>query len=87
MISAKMATLGLLKISVSWNKVYDVIISLHGVINKNLSRDFIYIVNVVLWPGFGNFSISMREGIITSVLQWFELKNYFFRGIVSVQFQ
>ena len=52
MISAKMATLGLLKIKVIWNKGHDVIISVHEVTNKNLSRDLDYIADVVMWPKF-----------------------------------
>ena len=61
MMSAKMATLGLLKIKVFWNKGYDVIIYVHDVTNKILSRDSNYIVDVVMWPKFGNSSIYMRE--------------------------
>ena len=61
MMSAKMATLGLLKIKVFWNKGYDVIISVHDVTNKILSRNSNYIVDVVMWPKFGNSSIYMRE--------------------------
>ena len=38
MISAKLSTLGLLEIKVLRNKGYDVIISVHHVINKILSR-------------------------------------------------
>ena len=38
MMSAKLATLGLLKIKVTWNKGYDVIIFVYDVINKILSR-------------------------------------------------
>ena len=53
MMSAKMATLGLLKIKVFRNKGYDVIISVYDVINKNLSRDSNCIVDVVMWPKFG----------------------------------
>ena len=68
MMSAKMATPGLLKIKVFWNKGYDVIISVHDVTNKILSSDSNYNVNVVMWPKFGNSSISLREVIITSVL-------------------
>ena len=68
MMSAKMATLGLLKIKVFWNKGYDVIISVHDVTNKILSRDSNYIVDVVMWPKFGNSSISMREVITTTIL-------------------
>ena len=68
MMSAKMATPGLLKITVFWNKGYDVIISVDDVTNKILSRDSNYIVDVVMWPKFGNFSISMREVNIISIL-------------------
>ena len=68
MMSAKLATLGLLKIKVFWNKGYDVIIYVYDVTNKILSRDLIYIVNVIKWPKFGNSSTSMREVIITPIL-------------------
>ena len=68
MISAKMATPGLLKTTVFWNKGYDIIIYFHDVTNKILSPDLNYIVDVVMWPKFDNFSISMREVIITSIL-------------------
>ena len=68
MMSAKIATPGRLKIKIFWKNVYDVIISAHDVSNAILSRDSNYIVNVVMWPKFGNFSISVREVIITSIL-------------------
>ena len=46
LMSAKMATLGLLKIKVFWNKdYYDVVISDYDVTNKISSRDSFYIVN------------------------------------------
>ena len=48
MMSAKMATPGLLKIRVFGSKSYDVIISVHDVINKFLSRDSNYIMDVVM---------------------------------------
>ena len=67
MISAKMATPGPLKIKVFWGKGYDVIISDNDVTNKILSHDSSYIVDVVMWPKFGNSSISMRK-VITSIL-------------------
>ena len=60
MMSAKLATLGLLGIKIFWNKVYDVKIFVHDVTNKFLSGDWNYIVDVVMWPKFGNSSISMR---------------------------
>ena len=60
MMSAKMATPGLLKTTVFWNKGYDVIIPVDDITNKILSRDSNYIIAVFMWPKFGNSSISMR---------------------------
>ena len=68
MMSAKLATLGFPKISVFWNEGNDVITSVCDVTNKILSRDSNYILDVAMWPKFGNFSISMGEVIITSIL-------------------
>ena len=65
---AKMATPGLLRIMVFWNKGYDVIITVDDVTNKILPYDSNYIVDVFMWPKFGNCSISMREVITTSIL-------------------
>ena len=87
MISAKMATPGLLKITIFWNKGYDVIISVHDVTNKILSGDSNLNVDVVMWPNFGNFNISMRKVTIISILQGFDQKNCFFCGVVLVQVQ
>ena len=67
-MSAKIATLGLLKIKLFWNKGYDVIICVYGIINKILLRDSNYIVDVVMWSKFGNSSTSLREVIITLIL-------------------
>ena len=47
-ISAKMAALGFLKIRIFWNKCYDIIISVHDVINKILPCDSNYVVDLVL---------------------------------------
>ena len=49
MMSPKMATLGLLKIKVFWNKGYGATIYVHDVTNKLLSYDSNYIVDVVAW--------------------------------------
>ena len=68
MMSAEMATPGLLKLMVFWNKGYDVTISVNDVTNKILSRDSNYVVDVFMWPKFGNCTISMREVIATSIL-------------------
>ena len=67
-MSAKIATLGLLKIKVFWNKGVDVIMYVHGATNQILSGDSNCIVNVVMWPKFGNSRIYMKEVIITSML-------------------
>ena len=67
-MSAKMATPGLLKITLFWNKGYDIITSVQDVSNKILSRDSSYIVDVVMWLKFGNSNISMREVIMISIL-------------------
>ena len=56
MISAKMTTPDLLKIKVFWGKGYDVIIYVPDATNKILSRVSNYIVDVVMWPKFGNSS-------------------------------
>ena len=69
MMTAKMVTPSLLnKITGFWNKDYEVIIPVDDVTNKVLSRDSNYIVDVFMWPKFGNSSISMREVITTSIL-------------------
>ena len=68
MMSVKMTTPGLLNITVFWNEGYDVIISVDDVTNKVLSRDSNNVVDVFMWPKFGNCSISMREVITTSIL-------------------
>ena len=68
MMSAKMATPGLLKIKIFQKIAYGIIISAHDITSTILSCDSNYIVNVIMWPKFGNSSISVREVIITSIL-------------------
>ena len=68
MRSAKLTTLGFLKIKVFWNKGYDDIIFVYDVISKIFSRDSIYILDSVMWSKFGNSSISIRKIIILSIL-------------------
>ena len=67
MMPAKLVTLGRLEIKLFWNKVYDVIISVHDVTNNVFSQDVNYIVDVVMWPKFGNYSISIEEVIKTLI--------------------
>ena len=70
MMSAKMANLGCLKKKVFQNKGYDIIISLHDVTNKILSCNSNYIVDVVMWPKFGNCRevIYFLWEVLTSIL-------------------
>ena len=67
-MAAKMATVGLLKINEFWNKGYGVIIFVHDVTKKILSRDSIYIMDVVMEPKVGSSSIAIKKAIITSIL-------------------
>ena len=46
---------------------YSIIIFVYDVTNKILSRYLNYIVDVVIWPKFGNSSIFMTEVIITLI--------------------
>ena len=66
LMSAKLATLDPLK-KVFWNKIYDIIIFVYDVTNKILLRNSNYVVDVAMWPKFGNSIISMKENIMTSI--------------------
>ena len=52
---------------VFWNKGYDVMTTVYGNTNKTLLPESNYIIDVVMWPKFGHYSISTREVIITSI--------------------
>ena len=86
MMSAKVATVGLLKITVFWNEGYDVIIYIYDVTRKILSRDSNYIVDVVMWPKFGNCNIYMREVIIISFYKDLTRKTAFSEGWFWLKF-
>ena len=87
MMSAKVATLGLLKIEIFSSKGYCVIIYVHDVTNKILLRVSNYIEDVVKWPKFGNTSISMTEVIITWILyKDLTRKNTSFEGCSRFKF-
>ena len=58
---SKMATLGLLKIKAFRNKGYDVISSVYNFMNKNLSRNSNFIVDLVMWPKFGNLGLLWEK--------------------------
>ena len=63
MMSAKMATLGLLEIKIFWNKVYDVLTFVNEVTNKILSGESNYIVDVIMW-----------QSLITRAFLWQKLQ-------------
>ena len=61
---------------------------INDVTNKTLSRDSNYIVDVVMWKKFGNYSISKREFMITWSLYGFDQREKsLFWGMVLVQIQ
>ena len=59
MMSAKIATLDLVKIKVFWNKGYDITISVFDNNNEILSPDSNYIVDVVMLSKLGNSIIPI----------------------------
>ena len=65
MISKELITPGLLKIKVFWNKGYDTIIPVLGVTKETFPSDSNYIVDMIIWPKFGNISITMSDVIIS----------------------
>ena len=85
-MSAKLANLDLLKIKVFWNKGYIAITSFHDVTNKIISCDSNNIVDVVMWPKFGNSSISMRE-VINVIRIWSGKLLFWGDEVVLVQVQ
>ena len=68
MMSAKLATIGLLKIKIFSNKGYDIINFVHDVNIKFLSHVSNYIVEVFMSPKFGSSSIPVRDVVIISIL-------------------
>ena len=86
-MSAKLVTLSLVKIKVFWDKSYEAIISAHDVTSKILLCESNYIVDAVMWPRFGNFTIPMTEVIITSILWELDHKNQLFWAVLLVQVQ
>ena len=79
MTSAKMAILDLLTSKLFWIKGFNVKISAHDVTNKILISDLYCVLEVVMWPMFGNSSTTMTEVTITSIKD-LTRKNTFLRG-------
>ena len=65
---SKMTAQGVLKIRIFWSKSYYVINYVYDIINKIFTHDSDYIVDMANRPKFNNYSISMKEVIIISVL-------------------
>ena len=86
-MSAKIRTPVIFQINLFWNKGYDFIIHVDHVTDRILSRDSNNIVDLFMWPKFGNPRISTNDVITTSILQGFGQKKTLFRGMVSVQVQ
>ena len=84
-MSAKLANLGLLKMKVFWNKVYDAINFVHDVSRKFLQPDSSYIVDLVIWPTFYNSSASMREVTLTPFYKDLNGKAFFLRSALGFQ--
>ena len=61
MISAKMSTPDVLKITVFWKKGYDIIIPVDDVTGNNLSPDSNYIVDMFMLPKFRNSSFLWEK--------------------------
>ena len=85
MMSAKLATVSLLKIKMFWNRDYDAIILVHDV-TQIFSRGSNYVVDAIMWRKFGR-SLSLRKVIITSILYGFDQENQFFWGFLLAQVQ
>ena len=69
MMPANLATLGLLKKRYFERKVMTTwFLSMTSPTTFYHMTQIIYIVDVVMWPKFGNSSISMREVTITTIL-------------------
>ena len=79
-----MATLGLLKIMLLWNKGYDIINFIHDVTHKILSRDSNHIFDGCAWFKFHNLglTVGMTLAFYTSVEKGLKLKVKKFWGLI-----
>ena len=83
MMWAKLATLGLLKIKVTWDNSYDVISFVHDVTNSILCYSN-YTVDVVILPKFGNSGIFMTS--YNQFYKGFIRKTNYFEGCSLFKF-
>ena len=63
-ISAKLATLPILKIKISYSKGYDGKMFAYDIPNEILSRESKEIVDVLMWTKFGNFSFNLFSKLV-----------------------
>ena len=77
MMSAKMVTLGFLKIQVFLNKGYDIIVFVYDATNKILSCDSIYVVNVICDQNLVTqfYKDLTRKTTSFAGWSWFRLNN------------
>ena len=80
MMSAKMDTPGLLKITVFWNKGYDVIISVDDINNKILWHNSNYIVDVFMWPKLATLAFLWEKLSQPQFYKPLTRKTTFFEG-------
>ena len=74
-MSAKLATLHFLKLRVFWNTLYEVIISVQDVINI-LSRDWNYVLDVVMWAKFANAVFVWEKLSLSFIRIWPEKPSF-----------
>ena len=66
--------------NVFWNNGYEDITSVYDVTDKISSRESSFTVDKIMWPKFGNCSISMREVIVTQFCKDLTRKRVSFKG-------
>ena len=89
MRSAKLPTAGFLKIKAYWCKGYGTIISVQDSTKRILSGDSNYVVNVVMWPTFGNSIAPLSPssmGLKQSEARRQEFTNFFFKMFKIMRF-
>ena len=80
MTSAKTATLGFLKVTIFWIKVYHVIIYVNDVTSKIVSSDSNYIVDVFIWLKFDNSNFQWEKLSQVNFIRICQEKLLFLKG-------
>ena len=79
MMSTKLTSLGLLEKKLFLNVGYGVMFSVHEVVSKILSSDSSYIVDVVMWPKFGDQHFYERSYHNLNFIRIWPKNNFFER--------